>query len=365
MMDDVGNEGFGAVRSIGLIGNLGGDVAVYNGQTLRTRLVRNEIISRLGEDAARTADSSETLGRPLHLLMDLVEVFRGSDVVLIMPGERGLRVLLPLFLLFRRVWNKPVHYLVVGGWLPRFLSTRPILRKAVARLDGLHVQSQRMCRELAGMGLTRVSYLPNFRNFVPSAPTESPQDGPLRLVFLSRVIPEKGVALSAESVRIINRRAETRRVTLDIWGPLNDSHQDWLEGLLQLAPDAIRYCGTVEPAHVVSLLAEYDLLLFPTWYSGEGFPGVVVEAYAAGIPVLASRWQDNKEVIEEGVTGVLVEPHDQAALTTALLHVLEHPSLLTALKKGASERAEMFHVDNVIPALFERLGVSCERQSAA
>jgi len=367
-MAEAGNKESGApaaARTVGLIGNLGGSSAVYDGQALRTRLLRNELVSRLGEDAVRTADSSATLLNPLRLLIDVVEVFRGSDLVLIMPGERGLRVFLPLFLLIRRVWDKPVHYLVVGGWLPQFLSARPILRKFVARLDGLHVQSQRMCRELAGMGLTRVSHLPNFRNFVPVMSEGKEPGVPLRLVFLSRVIPEKGVELCAESVRTINQQAQTRRVMLDIWGPVNDSHRKWLEGMLQLAPHAIRYCGAAEPERVVTLLAEYDLLLFPTWYSGEGFPGVVVEAYAAGIPVLASRWQDNEEVIEDGVTGVLVETRNQAALTATLLHLLEHPSFLTSLKQGAREQAGIYHVDNVIPSLFERLGVSCERQPTA
>ncbi len=353
------------LRSVGLIGNFGGDSPVYDGQTLRTRLLRSELLQRLSKDAVHTADSSVTLRAPFRLLTAVLSVFRNADLVLIMPGERGLRALLPVFLLLRAVCRTPVHYLVVGGWLPAFLSTRPLLRKGVARLDGLHVQSRRMCRELTAMGISRVSYLPNFRNFPVSGSGPVAAGDALRLVFLSRVIPEKGVALCVESVERVNQLAGRVRATLDIWGPLQDAHKHWLEGILEHSAEAVRYRGPADPERVVSLLADYDVLLFPTWYAGEGFPGVVVEAYAAGIPVLASRWQDNEEVIEQGVTGMLVATQDQQALTAAVLELVEQPELLQQLKRGAKRRAASYHVDQVIPSLLQTLGVNVDRPASA
>ncbi|MGY6629518.1 MAG: glycosyltransferase family 4 protein [Wenzhouxiangella sp.] len=348
-------------RSVGLIGNLGGTVDVFNGQTLRTRLVRDEFAKRLGMAHTNFADSALIGRAPARVLGAIIRCFRRSDVVCIMPGERGLRVLLPLFLLLRRVFRRPVHYLVVGGWLPAFLRQRPRLCAMAASLDGLHVQSQRMQRELAELGIEQVHYLPNFREFPPSVPNAEPTSSepgtrPLKLVFLSRVIPEKGVALCVDAVAAINAGHDLApRVTLDIYGPVAKAHQDWLEKLLADAGSVVRRYDPVPPEQVVSTLAAYDALLFPTWYSGEGFPGVIVEAYAAGIPVVASDWQDNSEVVEHGVTGCVVATGDSQALQDAILELLEAPAHLKQMKRAASERAAAFHVDQVMPELLRRL----------
>ncbi len=348
-------------RSAGLIGNLGAERAVFNGQTLRTRLVRDEFCKRLGVANTHCADSALIARRPLHVLAEIVRCFRHSDVVCVMPGERGLRALMPLFLLLRSLFHRPVHYLVVGGWLPAFLRERPRLCAMVARLDGLHVQSRRMQRELSQLGIDHVYLLPNFRDFSPpalhlEAPPMRHGTAPLKLVFLSRVIPEKGLALCVEIVDALNAaRPDAPVVTLDIYGPVAEAHRGWLDGLLANARSAIRQHGPVQPEHVVSTLAAHDVLLFPTWYSGEGFPGVIVEAYAAGIAVVASDWQDNAEVVEDGVTGRVVATGDRQALQQAILELLSAPQRLAEMKRAARARAASFHVDQIIPALLHRL----------
>ena len=346
-------------RCVGLIGNLGSVADAFDGQTIRTRLVRDEFLKRLGGGNVRTADTALIVRRPWKVLSCILNCFREADVICIMPGERGLRMLIPLFLRLRRYYRRPVHYLVVGGWLPVFLEDKPRLCRQVAQLDGLHVQSRRMQRELKSLGMRDLYYLPNFRKFSPPAAcsgesAKSPA-GVLKLVFLSRVIPEKGLAPCVRAVQAINSSRFSPSVTLAIYGPVGADHQAWLDELLKICPASVDYCGAVAPDKVIGTLAEHDVLLFPTWYDGEGFPGVIVEAYAAGIPVIASDWQDNAEVVESGVTGQLAATGDENALREAIIQLLDNPARLAGMKQAARERARCFHVDEVIPDLLDRL----------
>ena len=346
---------------VALIGNLGTAEFLPNGQTLRTKLVRDQFIERLGDSRVFTANTAEIRRRPLRVLSGVLKCFRNSEVICIMPGERGLKVLMPLLVLLRRLYKREVHYLVVGGWLPAFLKDKPRLCRKVAQLDGLHVQSRRMKRDLEALGISRLDYLPNFRDFslqlLATRQILQSEAAPLKLVFLSRVIPEKGLALCVNAVRAINSASDTLRVSLAIYGPVSNAHQHWLDDLLRVCPAAVDYYGSLAPEKVISTLSNYDVLLFPTWYAGEGFPGVIVEAYAAGIPVIASDWQDNSEAVESGVTGQLVATGDEVALREAIIQLLEQPARLKRMKQAARERARRYHVDEVIPGLLGRLSL--------
>jgi glycosyltransferase involved in cell wall biosynthesis len=91
----------------------------------------------------------------------------------------------------------------------------------------------------------------------------------------------------------------------------------------------------------------------------EGFPNAVIEAMAAGRPVVATAVGGVPDAIVHGTTGLLVPPADEAALAGALLQVLEDPETAARLGRAGERRArELFHVDTVVPqleALYVRL----------
>lgn len=340
-----------------LIGNLGGQSPGQDGQTLRTRLVATELARRLGGERVRCVDTHEVRTRPLATLRHIRRGFRDAERVVIMPAERGLKYLLPFYCYWRWRHAVPVHYLVVGGWLPAFLDSHPWLRRGLRRLDSLHVQSRRMIAQLKRQGFENLHWLPNFRDFPPQGPVSRGIGDPVRLVFLSRMIPEKGADLAVAAVAALNAARERPGCTLDLYGPVADDHQAWLSQLLQGHGDAIAYRGPLAPDAVLETLSRYDALLFPTRYAGEGFPGVIVEAYAAGLAVIASDWQDNGEVVSEGTTGLLFPSGEAAALEQRLDWLIRHPRALLAMKSAARATAARYHVDTVIPELLGTLEV--------
>jgi glycosyltransferase involved in cell wall biosynthesis len=62
----------------------------------------------------------------------------------------------------------------------------------------------------------------------------------------------------------------------------------------------------LEPAEVVPTLRNYDALIFPSYYQGEGHPGVLVEAMMAGLPIITTQFRSIPELVQDGVNGLLM-----------------------------------------------------------
>ena len=96
-----------------------------------------------------------------------------------------------------------------------------------------------------------------------------------------------------------------------------------------------------------ALLADLDLFVLPSLW--EGFGLVLLEAMAAGRPVVASAVGPVPEVVADGETGLLVPPGDPEALARAVVRVLRHPNLAARLGRAGRARAEAhFGLDGMV-----------------
>ncbi len=96
------------------------------------------------------------------------------------------------------------------------------------------------------------------------------------------------------------------------------------------------------------LLSTYDMMLFPTYWRGEGFPGVVLDANIAGVPIIASDWNLNTEVIENNQTGIIIPTHDPEALFEAMKKVIAGEIDLYAMKNICVEHVQQYDFRNVL-----------------
>jgi phosphatidyl-myo-inositol dimannoside synthase len=113
-----------------------------------------------------------------------------------------------------------------------------------------------------------------------------------------------------------------------------------------LATDGhVRFTGWIDDRELQELYRTSAVFALPTAATvgsdaaGEGFGLVFVEAAAAGLPVVAGRSGAVPEVIEDGRTGLLVEPHDPLAVADAIGRLLRDPQLRTRLGRAARSRA--------------------------
>ena len=83
----------------------------------------------------------------------------------------------------------------------------------------------------------------------------------------------------------------------------------------------------------------------------ESFGIVLVEAMAAGVPIVATDIPGYREVVRDGVEGLLVRPNDPVALADAVRRLLSEPELASALAEAGRARAQAFSWDAVVPRL--------------
>jgi glycosyltransferase involved in cell wall biosynthesis len=106
--------------------------------------------------------------------------------------------------------------------------------------------------------------------------------------------------------------------------------------------DCVQYKGVLEPSAVIPTLRGYDVVLLPTYHCGEGYPGIVLEAYSVGVPVIATRWRALPEIVEDEICGILIEPRDSEGLARAICRVAESAELMARLSAGALSQARKF-----------------------
>jgi len=135
---------------------------------------------------------------------------------------------------------------------------------------------------------------------------------------------EKGVATLAQAARLLSG------AHIDVIG--DGPQQD----LLRAIP-GVRMLGRQVPEDIYARMRGATCLVLPSvWY--ENFPRVLVEAFACGLPVIASRLGAMADLVEEGVTGLLFEPGDAVQLGERLAWAQAHPERMRRM--GANARAE-------------------------
>lgn len=147
-------------------------------------------------------------------------------------------------------------------------------------------------------------------------------------LFVGRLSQEKGIESLLSAWNLL-RGAIPLKVAGD--GPLKE------EVVRAAANGQVEYLGMRPRAEILDLMREAAFLVFPSvWY--ECFPLVIVEAFACGLPVIASRMGAMGEVIEDGRTGLHFRPGDAEDLAAKVEWAVSHPEEMAQMRRAA--RAE-------------------------
>lgn len=327
------------MNKVNIIGNFALGTESYNGQTIKTRIVSDELERVYGAGSVGRADTAGGLSTLLRIPLIVWRSLRHGRNVVIMPAQNGIKVIVPLVVLMNVSFGRAVHYVVIGGWLPEFLQRHRWLVPLLRRVSRIYPETLSMKQALGRLGLECVTVLPNFKPLSIVRPDElaDAAERPLRLCTFSRVTPTKGIGDAVEAVELCNRRAGRTVAVLDIYGDVEQ--REWFDALMAKATKAIRYSGKVDFGNSVSVLKEYAALLFPTYYPGEGHAGTIIDAFAAGLPVVASDWHDNANIVADGVDGLIFSTHSVEQLADRIMLLHDNPAKLARMKLACLSRA--------------------------
>jgi glycosyltransferase involved in cell wall biosynthesis len=242
------------------------------------------------------------------------------DQIIISASSLSTNRLLSLLYFFPKI-NQKIIYFVLGGYFPVALEKGVYQIDKYKNLKAIFIQGIGLKNKLLSLGLNNVFVLNNFKNFESTLiKTNYNQNFDLiKFVFISTLLKEKGVDLIIEAVIKLINKGFQGRFSVTFYGMMTPQFE---KKFSELKIKEIEFKGYLDlmnnPQIGYDILAGYHCLIFPTYYKGEGFAGVFIDAFFAGLPVITTEWNMNSEVIKDGYNGIIIQPKDSNAIVSAI-----------------------------------------------
>ncbi|MDP8218134.1 MAG: glycosyltransferase family 4 protein [Candidatus Theseobacter exili] len=276
--------------------------------------------------------------RPLNFLFHII-----STLINIYRSRKKIKILICMMLvpngligiLAKALFGIPSVAWVRGGdwYLPPTRLTHFLVKMVIKYSDTILVQSEGTRDSvLSKYPDCNIHIIPNGIDFkTPGSSNET-------ILFVGNLIPRKGAEI------LIKAMSEIPQETLTIVGDGSESVK-----LKELAKGTNTvFVGQVPPKNVEFWLHRAKMLVLPS-IIGEGFPNVLLEAMATGVPVIASNTTGGiTDLITNNKNGLIVIPGNPKELKNAILYLLENPSLRERLAQEGIKTAQSYSWDKII-----------------
>jgi glycosyltransferase involved in cell wall biosynthesis len=247
-----------------------------------------------------------------------------------------------VFLLLIKLFRKKVVCHLRGGNFDNWYRgasafTRWYVRRIHSLVDAQIILGENL-RHLFNwlMPDSRIFVVPNGGNF--PIPEVRKRDGIFRALFLGNLLESKGVVdfLKASEIIALSGYRDTEFV---LAGENREARTvEFIDRFIREHPDVrVRMPGPLTGEDKFRLLAECDVLVFPTYYVNEGHPWVIVESMAAGLPVISTDHAAIPETVSDGENGFLVPKKDPEAIAEKVIRLIEDPELRERMGKRSRE----------------------------
>ncbi|MCR5463353.1 MAG: glycosyltransferase [Bacteroidales bacterium] len=257
-------------------------------------------------------------------------------------------------------WPQRLIHWVIGGVFPVHVRNGRFKVRILNRADWTLVESGKMVDELTELGVKNVLRVPNFKPVPIVEKGKGKVSDVFRFVFLSRIMAEKGCGYILDSASSLNSLGLEKRFTITFYGSVDEKYKSDFFSRINSLPN-VSYGGFMDLTGSAGYeeLSGFDVMLFPTYWIGEGFAGVFIDAFIAGLPIIATDWSRNKEILTEGETALFVPAHDVKTLTEVMMHCIEGKYDLERMSKCCRMEAGKYDPHNVITEeLLKKLGVA-------
>lgn len=339
-------------KKISFIGPISQKRNIVGGATVKNRY----LVEFLEENGVKLEilDTDNWKKNKIFLLFKLIYIFlfSSSKKIILSTSSGGTYLFLKLSY-YLNIRKKLIYYFVIGGDTPNKLIEEKYKLKYYKKITKIYIETKSMAQKMKDLGLIQAEYLPNFKRFIPKDRSEKEISLPLKAVFFSRITYEKGTDMIFEMLKEINK--DKINISVDFYGPIdeiykNDFHQKISEF------NETEYKGILDGRNfkVFDILSEYDFMLFPTFWKGEGFPGTIIDSLISSLPIVSSDWNYNSEIINSDV-GYIFKSKNQEAFNDVIKKILENPEKLLKKRRLSYFESKKYCLNNVLKNPLELL----------
>ena len=270
----------------------------------------------------------------LKLISSVVRRLRCNDVVFLNISSGKAWLIGSCIWLICIVFRRPMVLRFFGGdFALTYDRYNPLRRwwvdRTYMRCDLIFVQTQEILRRF--IDHRNVRWFPNTRDL--QLHTSGHRKVARSFLFVSQLRMEKGLKETLEACRSLPATCH-----LTVYGqPMSNTDLSLFDGHATAT-----YGGILSPDEIPKVLVQHDVLVVPSYWNAEGYPGIILEALQCGRPVISTWWRSIPEVIEHETSGLLVAPRSASEVKAAIDRLLGDPDLYRRLCKGAQCRGEFF-----------------------
>lgn len=304
-----------------------------------------------------TVDTENWRKNPFVLLkLALIILFNLKSKYIIAANNMSSYRVLQILSLFPG--KRSVIYWIIGGTIADWIKNGKLKVTPFKQVDYFLVEGEKMQKTFIEIGFDNSLYVPNFK-LIKYLPEHKVKNGEkVNFVFLSRIIPEKGCNAIIDAVKVLNNKYQDKFL-VDFYGPFETEYESIFKEKISTI-DNIAYKGFLDLCNPKNYdkLAEYDVMLFPTYWHGEGFPGVIIDAFISGLPVIATNWSLNADIIEDGKSGVILKENTIEALVDAMAKMIENPECIKVMSEVCYNSAMNYDIRTVVSdELLKEIGI--------
>ena len=190
----------------------------------------------------------------------------------------------------------------------------------------------------------------DYARFAGAAPLPQLRDGKLNVLFVGRKDERKGLRYLLRAFAALRRQRNDLRLVIVGPGQPDRECAALLDGIAANSPDAAVIAGAVSHAELPRYYASADVFCSPAT-GGESFGIVLLEAMAAGAPVVASDIDGYRDVVTHQNNGLLAPPRDADAIAQAIVRIADHRELARRLSMDGRRAAWQYRWQRVATAV--------------
>lgn len=326
------------------------------GAVVKTRNIYYGLLEKYGENLISYVDIWGGKKRIPIVFIDVFKAFlKCENEIIVSSAIKGPFV--SYIRLLQKIFKRRVIYVPIGVRISGRIANDSKAKNRLSFCSAFLPESEQNCTVLKDLGFPEVHLLRNFKSVKElGCSYESLHNNMTAISFctFSRVTKEKGITDAILAILKAQEFVPNKRFELHIYGGIDPNYKEEFESLLK-DYSFVTYEGSVNAEDAIMTLQKHDVLLFPTRFPDEGIPGTIIDAFAAGIPIISSKWLYFDEIFEDHKTALGYDFLNVDSLVDTLVYAANNIEELIYIGHNGQKEYVKYDSSEVLPVLEKQL----------
>lgn len=276
----------------------------------------------------------------------ILKNIREFDHISLQGAQNSFLFIAPFLLILAKIFKKTVSIrLFAGNFGDKYRESnfikRFLIRVILKNSNAIFFELKHLVSEFKKYN-PNTYYFPNVRDEKIQRSKE--RTFQKRFVYIGSINEEKGIDELCQAIKSLNKN-----FIVDLYGPIKYDYEKYSDSYFKQL--GVSYKGALKSDEVLDVMDKYDVLILPS--HREGYPGVIIEAFALGIPVIATKLPGIMEMCENNQNSILIDVKNSQQLLEAIKSITDEQYI--KLHQNAKKAFKNFNSHTQTTLFLERI----------